>query len=94
MFKPEVRDVLMVTNPEKREFFTTLQCELINGQPFNETDQDDLQRDVLEITEQELDYWKRRGLDPNYIYDYAEDGWEKQLTYQSFTPSEESMYQL
>jgi len=94
VFKPEVRDVLMVTNPEKREFFTTLQCELINGQPFNETDQDDLQRDVLEITEQELDYWKRRGLDPNYIYDYAEDGWEKQLTYQSFTPSEESMYQL
>ena len=94
VFKPEVRDVLMVTNPEKREFFTTLQCQLVNGQPFNETDQDNLQKDVLEITEQELDYWKRRGLDPNYIYDQAEYGWEKQLTYQSLIPSEESMYQL
>ena len=30
----------------------------------------------------------------NYIYDQAEDGWEKVLTYQSLTPSEESMYQL
>jgi len=41
-----------------------------------------------------LEYWKKRGLDPNYIYDQAADGWEKVVTYQSLTPSEESMYQL
>jgi hypothetical protein len=78
VFKPEVRDVLLITDPEKREYFTTLQCELINGQPFNETDQDNLEKDVLEITEQEIDYWKRRGLSPNYIYELAESGWENQ----------------
>jgi hypothetical protein len=69
---------LLITDPEKREYFTTLQCELINGQPFNETDQDSLEKDVLEITEQEIDYWKRRGLSPNYIYELAESGWENQ----------------
>jgi DNA polymerase elongation subunit (family B) len=94
VFKPEVRDVLLITDPEKREYFTTLQCELINGQPFNETDQDSLEKDVLEITEQEIDYWKRRGLNPNYIYELAESGWENHINHQSLTPSEESMYQF
>jgi DNA polymerase I len=94
VFKPEVRDVLLITDPEKREYFTTLQCELINGQPFNETDQDSLEKDVLEITEQEIDYWNRRGLNPNYIYELAESGWENHINHQSLTPSEESMYQL
>jgi DNA polymerase elongation subunit (family B) len=94
VFKPEVRDVLLITDPEKREYFTTLQCELINGQPFNETDQDNLEKDVLEITEQEIDYWKRRGLNPNYIYELAESGWENHINHQSLTPSEESMYQF
>ena len=94
VFKPEVRDVLLITDPEKREYFTTLQCELINGQPFSETDQDSLEKDVLEITEQEIDYWKRRGLNPNYIYELAESGWENHIDHQSLTPSEESMYQF
>jgi hypothetical protein len=94
VFKPEVREVLLITDPEKREYFTTLQCELINGQPFSETDQDSLEKDVLEITEQEIDYWKRRGLNPNYIYELAESGWENHIDHQSLTPSEESMYQF
>jgi hypothetical protein len=79
VFQQEVRDNLLVTDPEQRGLFTTSQCELINGMPFEEGDQDKLQEDVLEITEQELNYWEKRGLEPDYIYDLAEENWERKL---------------
>jgi hypothetical protein len=79
VFKDEVRDALIVTEPEKRGIFTTAQCELINGHPLGEGDQDDL-NDVLTISEQEMSYWKKRGLEPFYIYEKAEEGWENQIT--------------
>ena len=37
------------------------------------------QYDFDNITEQELNYWERRGLKPDYMYDLAEEGWEKKL---------------
>jgi DNA polymerase elongation subunit (family B) len=79
VFKEEIREQLLVTNPEQRGFFTKDQCELINGLPFKEIDQDRLQEDVLDITELELKYWEKRGLDPNYIYELAEEGWEEHI---------------
>ena len=79
VFKQDVRDQLIVTDPEKRGIFTKEQCELINGMPFEESDQDKLKEDVLDITEQELEYWKKRGLEPDYMYKMAEEGWENKL---------------
>lgn len=75
VFKQEIRDSLLVTEPEKRGLFTSTQCELINGLPFEESDQDSLE-EVLSISENELSYWSKRGLDPNYMYQLADDGWE------------------
>lgn len=79
VFKDEVRNNLIVNDPEKRGIFTSAQCELINGHPLGNGDQDDLDKDVLEITEQELNYWEKRGLSPYYMYDLAEEGWEEKL---------------
>ena len=79
VFKQEVRDHLLVTDPNDRGIFTTSQCELINGMPFEDGDQDKLDEDVLKITEQELEYWNKRGLSPDYIYDLAEENWNKKL---------------
>ena len=79
VYQQDVRDGLLVTDPDQRAVFTKAQCELINGLPFDEGDQDKLQEDVLQITEQELSYWKKRGLSPQYIYELAEEGWEKKL---------------
>ena len=78
VFQDEVRQNLLVDDPEKRGIFTTKQCELLNGHPLSEGDQDDLQ-DVLTISDQELNYWSRRGLNPTYMYDIAENGWEKEV---------------
>lgn len=79
VFKQEVRDNLLVTNPEDRGLFTKDQSELINGRPFDPEDQDDLEKDVLLMSNEELKYWEKRGVDPNYIYELAEPGWEKYI---------------
>jgi hypothetical protein len=79
VFQDEVRNALIVSDPAERGIFTTSQCELINGHPLGEGDQDDLQKDVLDITEQELNYWERRGLKPDYMYDLAEENWKERL---------------
>lgn len=78
VFKDEVRNGLLVTDPEDRGFFTTEQCELINGHPFKPEDQDSLE-DLLTITEQEMEFWNKVGIDPNYIYELAEPGWEEYI---------------
>jgi hypothetical protein len=77
-FKDEVRNGLIVNDPEQRGIFTTAQCELINGQPFDESGQDKLE-DVLAITDAEMSYWEKRGLSPDYMYDLAEEGWQEKL---------------
>ena len=79
VFKQEVRDGLIVNNPEDRGLFTTEQCELINGLPFDEADQDNL-TEVLQLSEGEIEYWEKRGLDSNYIYDLAEEDWQSKIT--------------
>ena len=78
VFKDEVRDNLLVTDPEDRGFFTSDQCELINGVPFKPEDQDTVE-DLLTVTDQELEFWNKVGIDPNYIYELASDGYEELL---------------
>jgi DNA polymerase elongation subunit (family B) len=78
VFKQEVRDSLIVTDPADRGIFTTVQCELINGQPFEQGDQDTLE-EVLTLSEGELSYWEKRGLDSNYMYELAESDWKEKL---------------
>jgi DNA polymerase elongation subunit (family B) len=78
VFKDEVRNGLIVNDPKERGIFTTAQCELINGNPLSEGDQDSVE-DLLKITDLELKFWERVGISPNYIYDLAEEGWEKHI---------------
>ena len=74
VFQDEVRNNLIVTEPESRGIFTSSQCELVGGLPLGQGDQDDLD-DVLKISDQELSYWDKRGLSPMYMYEKAEEGW-------------------
>jgi len=78
VFKEEVREQLLVVNPEDRGFFTKDQSELINGVPFNVGDQDTLE-EVLTLSEGELKYWDKRGMSPDYIYELASEGWEEYI---------------
>jgi len=78
VFKDDVRNGLIVNNPEDRGFFTTTQCELINGNPMGPGDQDELD-EVMTLSDGEVKYWEKRGLSKNYMYDLAEEGWEQYI---------------
>jgi len=78
VFNEEVRNNLIVTDPKDRALFTKEQCKLINGVPFEPADQDSIE-DLLTITDQEMVYWGKRGIDPEYIYELAEEGWEEMV---------------
>ncbi len=71
VFKQEVRKSLLIKNPEDRPFFTTEQCELINGQPFEEGDQDKLE-DVMQISDEEMVFWDKVGESPFHMYRLAD----------------------
>lgn len=78
VFKDEVRNNLIVNEPENRGIFTAAQCELISGHPLSDEDQDSIS-DLLTLSDAEVEYWKKRDLSPDYIYDLAEEGWEKYI---------------
>ena len=77
-FKDEVRNALIVNDPEQRGIFTTAQCELINGYPLGDGDQDSIE-DLLTLSDAELRYWEKRELSSDYIYKLAEEGWEQYI---------------
>jgi DNA polymerase I len=75
-FKEEVRNGLLVKNPEDRPFFTKDQCELINGVPFDEKDQDKLE-DVMEMSDDEVVFWEKVGISPYHMYDNVDPYMQK-----------------
>jgi DNA polymerase elongation subunit (family B) len=75
-FGDEIRENLLVDVPENRGIFTKAQCELINGKPFEAGDQDTIE-ELLTISEMEVKFWDKVNIDPNYIYDLAQEGWEE-----------------
>jgi DNA polymerase elongation subunit (family B) len=79
VFDDEVRDTLLVKDPEDRSFYTTDQCKLINGKPFSPEDQDDIYENLIKMEQGEVDFWESVGIDPNYMYELAEEGWEKHI---------------
>jgi DNA polymerase elongation subunit (family B) len=79
VFDDEVRDTLLVKDPEDRSFYTTDQCKLINGKPFSPADQDDIYENLIKMEQGEVEFWESVGIDPNYMYELAEEGWEKHI---------------
>ena len=77
VFDDEVRDTLLVKDPEDRSFYTSDQCKLINGKPFSPGDQDDVYENLIKMEQGEVEFWESVGIDPNYMYGLAEEGWEE-----------------
>ena len=75
-FKDEVRDGLLVKNPEDRPFFTKDQCELINGIPFEDGDQDKID-EVMTISNEETLFWEKVGVSPYHMYDNIDSYMQK-----------------
>lgn len=78
-FHPEIRDdimVDMVKNKETKELelapfniFTKSQCELTNGYPMKDEQQDDYEEDLMVMEDKEIQFWIRNKKEPNNLAD-------------------------
>jgi hypothetical protein len=67
VFKTDIRDDILIEDPKDRQFFTKLQCELINGYPLKEDGQDKFD-EVMTLSDSEVIFWNRIGRDPFFMY--------------------------
>jgi hypothetical protein len=67
VFKPEIRDDILIEKPEDRQYFTKGQCELVNGFPLKEEGQDKFD-EVMTLSDSEVLFWNRVGRDPFFMY--------------------------
>jgi hypothetical protein len=67
-FHPDIREDILITTPENRQYFTSSQLELTSGMPYSEGDQDKLE-ELLQITEQEMTFWNNMNLSPTYMFE-------------------------
>jgi DNA polymerase elongation subunit (family B) len=74
VFSQNVRDSLLIDNPEDKQYFTNSELELISGIPRKEGDQDTLE-ELMTISEEELRFWTDRGIDNQYMINdrFSED---------------------
>lgn len=79
VFSPEIRDSILIDNPEKREYFTIQQCKLDNGHPIKADGQDSIE-EVMTLSDMEVIFWNRVNRDPYFMYledslKYADPYW-------------------
>ena len=67
VFKPEIRDDIMIEDPKDRQYFTKLQCELVSGFPLKEDGQDKFD-EVMTLSDSEVLFWNRVNRDPFFMY--------------------------
>ena len=67
VFNPEIRNDILVDDPQKRGYFTKSQCELDNGHPLEEKGQDNF-NEVMTLSDTEVEFWNKIGRDPYFMY--------------------------
>jgi len=67
VFKPEIREDILIEDPNNRQFFTKLQCELVSGYPLKEDGQDKFD-EVMTLSDSEVLFWNRVNRDPFFMY--------------------------
>ena len=67
VYKPEIREDILIEDPKDRPIFTKSQTELVRGYPMKEAHQDTLE-EVFTLSDMELTFWKSVGIDPYYMY--------------------------
>ena len=67
VFKPEIREDILIEDPSNRQYFTKTQCELVNGFPLKEDGQDKFD-EVMTLSDSEVLFWNRVNRDPFFMY--------------------------
>ena len=65
-FSPEIRDKIIIKNPEERQYFTEEQCKLVSGYPNKETDQDTFEQ-LMTPERKEIEFWTKINEVPPFV---------------------------
>lgn len=66
VFNKNIRDVLIITDPSQKQYFTNSELELVSGIPSEEKDQDTLE-ELMTMSDDEKLYWSKMTIDPEYM---------------------------
>lgn len=65
-FSPEIRNKILITNPEDRQYFTQEESVLVSGYPNKESDQDTYEA-LMTPEKKEIGYWLKIGEVPPFV---------------------------
>lgn len=74
-FSKDIRDSIIITNPDDRKYFTREQAKLVSGQPNNPEDQDTYEA-LMKPEKREMEFWLKTGKMPPFVDDIGQD-WDK-----------------
>ena len=66
VFNTHIRESLLITDPEEKQFFTKTELELVSGIPSKLGDQDSLE-ELMTPSDEELKFWENQSVLPNYM---------------------------
>jgi DNA polymerase elongation subunit (family B) len=67
VFKPDIREDILIEDIKDRQYFTKSQCELDHGNPMKEGGQDNF-NEVMTLSDSEVIFWNRVDRDPYFMY--------------------------
>lgn len=65
-FSKDIRDKILITNPEDRKFFTKEESKLVSGEPNKEGDQDTYEA-LMTPERKELEFWSKVNETPPFV---------------------------
>ena len=65
-FHPDIRNKILITNPEDKQYFTEEEAKLVAGYPNKEGDQDTYEA-LMTPEKKEIGYWLRIGEVPPFV---------------------------
>lgn len=65
-FSKDIRDNILIKNPDERPYFTTEQCQLVSGEPTKPTDQDTYEQ-LMKPERKEIEFWLSINETPPFI---------------------------
>ena len=66
VFNTHIRETLLITDPEDKQFYTNSELELVSGVPTKPEDQDTLE-ELMTISDEEMVFWNMKGVSPEYM---------------------------
>ena len=74
-FSRDIRDDILVSNPNDRKYFTKEQCVLVSGEPNKPSDQDTYEQ-LMTMEDKEIRFWTKYNMIPPFLEECGMGKWE------------------